>query len=148
MSLLSETTSTVIAAANVNFQNKIPLQLSGAISVAKAVYEVTPGVGVRDEVVDITLSAPIPAQAMIVKVIVDTTEVFTSYPGVAQLGLGFNEPNDYLDVGVDSVPWGYLYNYVGYNNPLVAESILTSVKFLATNASLTSGKTTIYVLFM
>lgn len=148
MSLLSDTVSTVIDAAQVHVQNLVPLRLPGTLSVAKAFFTAGAGVGLENQVVQVPLTAPIPALSLIVKVIIDTSDPFTSSPGVASLGIGFNEPNDYLNIPIDNVPWGYLYNPVGYTDPMTAETTLNSVQFLATNASLTGGKTTVFVLFM
>ena len=148
MSLLSETVSTVIEAKDVNIQNQIPSRLTGTMSVSRAIFTAGAGVGKVNQVIKVPLSHPIPALSFIVKVIIDTIEPFTSTPGVADLGLGFNEPNDYLNIGVDMTPWAYTYNWVGYNDPKTVESTLSSIQLLSTNATLTGGQTIITVLFM
>ena len=146
MSLLQEVVATVVEGLNqVQTDEIVPAIIPSVCTVTTAVYNVNVFGGVENTVYEVPLTVPIPAYSYIWYYIVDTSVTFTS-PDAASLGIGINDPNDYLNQLLTNAIW-QVNNPTGQYQWTQSNSTITSIKLKATNGTLTTGNTVIKLIF-
>lgn len=150
MSLLSEAVSTVVQSPNpIVFSSLTPPALPNYVTVATCKYTIeTPQL--VNTTVDVPLNVPIPKNAVVYNMIIDTTNGLVSSGNPAcTLGVGLVTPNNLYSDVVTNPPWttdSYFVN--SFMDPLLITEGVSTMKFKTTGSGLVSGSTTVKVLFV
>jgi len=145
MSQLTESVTTVLEATQlISAQNIFSQYIPNKVSVATAVYSVAAQGGDKDTTYYIPLSLPVPANAVVLKAFTDTQQTLVGTG--AYVALGLNVPEDLLPPVEVGSNWN-AGDVALIQNNLLSEANNFGVQVTVTGANLTSGITTIKIIF-